>query len=441
MTSTAWQRFRQTGPSTATIALALWAVWWSVALIKLDLPFAGWTNFVPVFGADFTTQTDYAARTWSGYADPYADQRHLFHYPPIVIRLFAWTPYLSTTTALRIWVVVLAALVIAGAVLAWKTRRELEVEEIPLPVALTCVLFSAPVVFALERANFDLITLAAILLALRLERRGGKFAEVAAGCLLAVGPWVKIYPGLIGVALFALRRYRMLAGFVGGGIAIGLAAPAETLRSFEILRLAMERTREGTPLGAWAHSVSIAWLEIVQQAKLSGFGALAKVPSWLVAAAAVTPALFWVCLRVYQCEKRRFLTYPLLLWVVALASFVPEIANDYSLVFLPLAAVAVYSRREPRIVHAGMVLLLVVLQPFALPINPFVQLLFKLVGLYAVGAMLVLRANELGGAAAARDQGPALPASAATSAAGVSAGALFIRATSLAMNARTSRGM
>jgi hypothetical protein len=418
MTRTAWQRFREIGPSTATLALALWAVWWTVALIELDLPVAGWTTFIPAFGADFTSQTDHAARTWSGYADPYADHRHLFHYPPIVIRLFAWTPYFSTTTALRIWVVVLALLVIAGAVLAWKTRRELGVEEVPLAFALACVLFSAPVVFALERANFDLITLAAILLALRVERRGGNFAEVAAGCLLAVGPWVKIYPGLIGVALFALRRFRMLAGFVGGGIAIGLAAPAETLRSFEVLRLAMERTRQGTPLGAWAHSVSIAWLEIVHHAKLSGFGALAKVPSSLVAAAAVTPALFWVSLRVYQCEKRGLLTYPLLLWVVALASFVPEIANDYSLVFLPVAAVAVYSRREPWIVHAGMALLLVVLQPFALPINPFVLLLFKLVGLYAVGAMLVQRANELGGAAPARGQGAALPAQGASSAAG-----------------------
>jgi hypothetical protein len=463
MTSSAWQRFRQTGPSTATIALALWAVWWSVALIKLDLPFAGWTNFVPVFGADFTTQTDYAARTWSGYADPYADQRHLFHYPPVVIRLFAWTPYFSTPTALRIWVVVLAGLVSAGTVLAWKTRRELGVEQIPLPVALACVLFSGPVVFALERANFDLITLAAILLALQLDRRGGKFAEVAAGCLLAVGPWVKIYPGLIGVALFALRRYRMLAGFVAGGIAIGLAAPAETLRSFEILQLAMERFRGQPLLGAWAHSVSIAWLEIAHHAKLSGFGVLAKVPSWLVAAAVLAPALVWVCLRVYQCNKRRLLSYPLLLWVVAVASFVPEIAHDYNLVFLPLAAVAVYSRRGPSIVHAGMVLLLVGLQPFALPINPFVLLLFKLAGLYAVGAMLVQRANELGGAPAARDQGTALPAQGAASAAGgsaagtstvagdevvalaaggggVSAGGLFIRARSLAMNARASRG-
>jgi hypothetical protein len=462
MTSARWARLLEAGLSTAVIALALWTVWWVVALVKLELPFAGWTSFVPVFGADFTTQSDYAARTWSGYADPYSDHRHLFHYPPIVIRLFAWTPYFSTEVALRIWVVVLALLVIAGTVLAWTTRRELGIERVPLPAALACVLFSFPVVFALERANFDLITLAAILVAVLLLRRGSPFAEIAAGCILAVGPWVKIYPGLLGVALLALRRYRVLGGFIGGGIAIGLFAPTETLRSFEILRLAIERTRESAPLGAWGHSLSIAWLNIVHIAGQNGVGFLAKVPSWLVTAALLTPALGWVCWRIYGCEQRRLLTYPLLLWVVALASFVPEIANDYSLVFLPLAIVAVYSRREPLVVHVAMALLLLPLQPIALPMSPFVLLLFKLLGLFAVGAMLVARARELGTAATGTaDQGSAEPAQGDASAAGTSAsgaspgaggevvagaagvsdgGAFFTSSRSLAMNARFKRG-
>jgi hypothetical protein len=272
------------------------------------------------------------------------------------------------------------------------------------------VLFSFPVVFALERANFDLITLAAILLALELDRRGGALAEIAAGCLLAVGPWVKIYPGLIGVALLALRRYRTFGGFVAGGIAIGLSAPAETLRSFDILRLAMERS-EDVPFGPWSHSLSLAWLNIGYAAAQNGFGGLAKVPSSLVAGAIVTPALAWVGWRISRSEQRRLLTYPLLLWVVALASFVPVIANDYSLVFLPLAVVGVYSRRDPPILHAAMALLFLTLQPIALPINGFLLLAFKLAGIFAVGAMLVRRARELGGkSAVAPDQGPRTPA-------------------------------
>jgi hypothetical protein len=389
---------RKIASLAALIALALWVVWWGIALVRLDLPLAGWSNFVPLFGCDFTTQTDYAARTWSGFADPYADHRHLFHYPPIVIRLFAWTPYLSIPAALRIWVVVLALLIVAGTFVAWQTRKELELEPLPLPVALAGVLFSFPVVFALERANFDLITLAAILLAVRLDRRGGPFAEIAAGCLLAVGPWVKIYPGLIGVGLLALRRYRVLGGFVAGGIAIGLAAPAETLRSLEVLRLAMERSRD-VPFGSWSHSLSLAWINVGFFAAQAGFSAPAKVPSALVAGAVVAPALAWVCWRVHRCEERRRLTYPLLLWVVALGTFVPEIANDYSLVFLPLAVVAVYGRRDPLLVHVAMALLLLPMQPIALPLNPFLLLSFKLAGVLAVGAMLVRRARELGGAA------------------------------------------
>ena len=30
------------------------------------------------------------------------------------------------------------------------------------------------------------------------------------GCVLAVGPWVKIYPGMVGIGLLALRRYRVM---------------------------------------------------------------------------------------------------------------------------------------------------------------------------------------------------------------------------------------
>jgi len=413
-------RFRSGLRIAALIALALWAVWWTIALVRLELPLAGRMSFAPMFGCDFTSQSDYAARTWSGMADPYGDHRHLFHYPPIVIRLFAWTPYLSSMTALRIWVVVLALLTIAGVAVACETRKELRLEVPPLAVALACVLVTFPVVFALERANFDLITLAAILLALRLERRGGAFAEIAAGVVLSVGPWVKIYPGLIGVALLALRQYRVLLGFLGGGIAIGLAAPAETLRSFEVLRLAIERSRDA-PFGPWSHSLSLAWLRIGDAAAQHGIGALARVPSSLAAVAILSPILVWVSWHVYRCQERRRLTYPLLLWVVALGSFVPVIANDYSLVFLPLAMVAIYSLRDSPLVHAAVALLLLPFLPIALPIHPYLLLLFKLGGAFAVGAMLVRRARELGGFAptpAVAAQGAAVDAGAGGAAAG-----------------------
>jgi hypothetical protein len=141
--------------------------------------------------------------------------------------------------------------------------------------------------------------------------------------------------------------------------------------------------------------VSLAWINLSVLAGLHGAGWLARIPSSLVAALVVAPPLLWVCWRVFRSERRRHLTYPLLLWVVALGSFVPEIANDYSLVFLPLAIVAVYSRRDPPIVHAAMALLIVPMQPLAVPLSPFLLLLLKLGGAMAVAAMLIRRA-ELG---------------------------------------------
>jgi Glycosyltransferase family 87 len=396
-------RFRAVARLTAVIALILWAVWWTVALIELDLPLGRLLQFPPCFGCDFWPQTDLAARIWSAKGDPYANEQHLFHYPPIVIRLFAWTPLLSTAAALRIWVVALVLVVIAGTVVACKTRRELRLEELPVPVAVAGLLFSFPVLFTLERGNFDLIALAAILLALPLDRRGGWAAEIAAGCLLAVAPWVKIYPGLIGIGLLALRRYRVFAGFVGAGVAIGLATPRETLRSFEVLRMAIDQVRQTqaqAPAWPFNHSLSLAWMHIGEAATRNGLPAVARVPGPVVAAALLAPALAWVCYRIYRCEQRRRLTYPLLLWVVALGSYVPDIANDYSLVILPLAVVATYRRRESRLVHAAMVLLLISMQPIALPIHPYLLLLCKLAGVLAVGAMLVERAEDIGSGAA-----------------------------------------
>src|SRR5512146_2526277 len=100
-------------------ALALWAAWWLHALYFLDLPFAEKTWLVfPAFGADFWSQSEYAARLFASGIDPYASEGHLFHYPPLVIRLFLWVNYCSENQSLRIWVGSLIALLVAGAVVA-----------------------------------------------------------------------------------------------------------------------------------------------------------------------------------------------------------------------------------------------------------------------------------------------------------------------------------
>ncbi len=110
----------------------------------------------------------------------------------------------------------------------------------------------------------------------------------------------------------------------------------------------------------------------------------------------------WVCLRVYRARGSEGVLYPLLLWLNALGSCVGAIANDYSLMFLPLAIIAVFSLRDPWFVRASLALLLVWWQPIELPIHAVPLLIIKLLALVAVGVCLVRRAEELSARAAGR---------------------------------------
>ena len=85
----------------------------------------------------------------------------------------------------------------------------------------------------------------------------------------------------------------------------------------------------------------------------------------------------------------------LLLWVVALATFVPMVSNDYNFCFLPLTVVAVWDRRDPLLVHVALVLLLLWWQPIAISLGDRTLFWFKLLGLCAAAVSLVERTCEL----------------------------------------------
>ena len=69
---------------------------------------------------------------------------------------------------------------------------------------------------------------------------------------------------------------------------------------------------------------------------------------------------------------------------------------DYNLVPLPLAALAVWDRRDPLAVHAALVLAILTWgQPLALPLAGDTLLLLKLSTLYAVGTSLALKETSV----------------------------------------------
>jgi hypothetical protein len=374
----------------------LWGAWW-VASVRQGRMVGGgltWVPALPFLAGDFAVHLDHVGRVWAAGGDPYRGDdwscaQNL--YPPLTSCLFGWTSLLSPPAALDAWLIALALLTGAGAWAAWRVRRDLGLRDVPPTIALAAVLYSTPALMAMERGQCDMLILPCLLGAAWLLQTGSRAAEIVAGSLLAVAAWVKYYPGLLGLGLLALRRRRALAGFVAAGAAIGLADVRGVRRSLENCRQAaatIDALRAG--YFAWEHSIAAGWRAFWAGSRWWP----AKVPGPLAAVALLSPALIGVSLRIARSPRRDRLAYPYFLWLVAAATFVPVLSNDYNLVSLPMVALAVWDRRDPAIVHALLVLLLVWWQPLRLPIDATLLLSFKFAGLVAVGLSLAERARE-----------------------------------------------
>ena len=324
----------------------------------------------------------------------YGDKELLFCYPPIVTRLFSWTTLTTPERSLRIWIAVLAVLAAAGAVSAARWRAQLGLEPIPDSLAVALVLFSTPVLFAIERGNYDLLILPFLIAGVALSRRRSSRAETIAGLLLATAIWLKLYPGLLLLGLLALGRFRLAAWTSTWLAVIGLSDLAE-LRQFllnsaiHVQRAVYVARMAGGPPEAhpWNHPLGLTWQS------LWGGTPLALVPGDVGAALLIGSLAAWLSWRVFRCEEGQRLALPYLLWLVAAGTFFPPVSNDYNLAPLLLALLAVWSRRDPWS-HVAVAALLAWWQPVQLPLSGRVVLFMKLAGLIAVAFTIAHRADD-----------------------------------------------
>lgn len=406
-------RAERPGPRPGTILgavgavlLLAWAAWWAGSIEENRLIGARMFWFPPLefLAGDFVVHIDDVARVWMAGGDPYDPHRAagVYGYPPLVHRMFSWVSLVGKPQAMAAWLVALGGIAGAGAWSACRQRGRLGVEPIPAAFAMAAVVLSTPVVYAMERGNCDLLVVAMVLLGARLMRSRSLAAEALAGLVLAMAPWTKLYPGLLLVGLIGLRRWRVLACFILAGAAIGLADHEMTLR---FLRNAPAMTGGWNDshlptVYHWEHSLTVDW-PFLWQGTHAAF--LARIPAKAAVALLLLPMLGWVARAVAVSRDRARLTLPFLLWVLAVATWVPNIANDYSLVYLPIAAVAVWSRRDAPIVHALMGLAALWWQPFYLPVDGKMLFAFKLAGLVGVALSLAARARESSPAPARED--------------------------------------
>jgi len=381
--------------------LILWGVWWAVNYQRQELQAGKHFWFKPCYvgiACDFYRHVDHPARIWWNGGDPYADKKIFFPYPPSEMRLFAWVNLLTPRMAFGMWLMVMTAIITLAAWTASRWRRRLSLAEIPPLAAVAIILFSTPVLFAMERGQYDSLSLFVILAALPLLNHKSRWAQFLAGAVLCLAPWIKVYPGLVFVGLLGLRRWRALAGFVVAGLALAIAfLYTGEMQKFLVnnaLHIQLAETLvhyKSGDISPWNHPLSSALASFWLGTK---FGWLGLLSGKIIAGMILLPPLVWVTYHIYRSPARDAVTYPYLLWIIALATFVSPISNDYNLIFLPLAVLAVWDRRDPLLVHVALALLLLWWQPIGMSINGLPLLVIKLLGLYAVAACLVERAHE-----------------------------------------------
>jgi hypothetical protein len=347
----------------------------------------------PAFGVDFLQHTDKGARTWLAGGDPYAEKQHVYMYPPIVLRLFEWVGLFTASVSVRIWIVCLAIFAAIGAVAAVSTRQELGLKEIPRSLAAAMILFSLPVLFALDRANYDLLIVPLVVGAVALMRRKTATADVIAALLLAVAIWCKIYPGPLVFGVLALKRWRLATWLAVFGLLIALADPPQLIRYLANNDLEMAKAwgiaRIYPVIVAWNHPLPTSWKPLWAGTPL------ALVPGQLGTALFLGALLLWVTWHLARSPQCDPLAKPYFFWLVALGSFAPPIANDYSLTPLLLAVMSTWNRKDRWFVHVALAASLLWWQPIALPfLSGRIYLFIKLAALMAAGYSVVAHAAK-----------------------------------------------
>jgi hypothetical protein len=385
------------------VLLAAWLVWLA-ASVRMNRLCAGRFSWLPVWdtlGMDFYTNY-WCARSWLAGADPYRTVHEApfyvpYSYPPACLWHFAWCGlFAELRPALAVWLAAAASIIVWAAVTGLRVRQDLRLYLPPWPLAIALVLFSSPVVFELERGNCNVLVLLHLILAVAALRRHSFLGDGLAGLLLGVAFWTKIYPLLVIAGLLPLWRRR---AFVCAIAAIALVAALDLhglqgfRRNLTIVAPLMSPGVHGT-YSTYAHALG-AWWKLLWRG--TGWDQIGRFPELLPASCLLLPLVGWVSLAVFRlpAQARMRIVFPYFLWLAGTATFFSPMAYDYNLLFLPMAGLAAWDRRDPLLVPLLMGSALLWLQPLALPLNPFLMTGFKLGCVLALAVSLYTRCRDL----------------------------------------------
>jgi hypothetical protein len=381
------------------LLLALWSVLCIKSLTdnRLVLGTKTWVDPWSFLGLDFLNNY-HAARQWFAGGDPYVKlvgdlPGREYCYPPVMLPCFFWCTWLSPRGAVIAWTAALGLLAGLGVWWAARSRCELGVWPVPLTLLLACVLFSTPLVFAMERGNCDLLIIPLVVVAAWALEQRSPGRDAVGGACLAVAVALKLYPAFLLAGLVPLRRFRAFGfGLVALTALINYRAydlPLFWQHLQDMIASSMPAIIGG--ISPTTHTLSGTWTLLWKGNNMTWLRGVSPTAGAL---ALVTPGVLFFCYRLFRSNAGGKLTYPYLLWLAAAATFIPQVSNDYNFFFLLLAAMAVWARRDRVAVHLGMALLILWAQPLALAIGPRLLLGFKFISLWTVALSLLARTEE-----------------------------------------------
>ena len=374
-----------------------WAAFWIEGLRKGRLETESlWFPVVFRVGIDFDINY-YGARGWLEGGNPYRSYRtdlweNRYDHPPFVMAMSTATNLLSRDRALQTWLAIQAAIAGLTAYVCYRHRRSLGLVAMPFPLLFAAFAWCHPLVFEMERGNWNSLVLLLVIAAAWALRRESLARGAVAGTSIAMAAWIKMYPGLAFFSLLVLRRRRTAAICAGVATVIGLASLPYLLDFKESLTSSSAHKPDGFGYCPhWVHTIGGSWKAVSTTIGLPWLG---KAPGVLVWAVIVLPPWMLLARRVRALRDPSRVLLPYLLWVVAAATYLPAIANDYNLLFLVAAMLASWDRRDSWWVHASLTAAIVCLQPLGLPLNHTLVWSVKVLALVAVGHSIARRMSE-----------------------------------------------
>ncbi len=410
---------------TGFALLLVWLCWLGASLSQQPLPKAiphqadylngRLTNvhFMPFMGLDF--HANYAAvRTWRQGGDPYTHvtgdpANHNYVYPPLTLLAFSWVNLFSPTLDLRAigpggamvsfttsvpaiitWLLISIAIFVVAALHSSFTRRELGLPHIPVPFVLAATLASYPVLFELERGNCNVLPLLALLVlvaALGWPRR--LRGDLVAGLCVALATGIKPYALILLLGLLALRRFRA-AAFAVAWLALQALVLLPDLRRF--LTVALIENQTSLPIYLdFSHSVIAHWSLLWRDL---GWPQLAQLPAQPIMGGLLLLAMIYVSWQVHRRAVGLALAWPFLLWLAGTATMIFPVANDYNLLFIPLAALAAWNAADSWRIQLCVAAILPWWQPFHFGLTDLAWLLLKSASVVLLGALILRRLDD-----------------------------------------------